>query len=324
LEIRSGAVGVGKGMPMGFIIIAPGINTEAWCRHLLAADPGLDLRVWPDSGDPATVSFALVWQAPPGELQRYPHLRCIASLGAGADHILSDPQLPAGVPVTRVVHDSLSRGMSEYVLATVLSQCRHLWRFQQDQRRARWRRRLPMETAKTCIGIMGLGQLGADAARRLGQHGFPVVGWSRTPKKIEGVAAYAGDNQLRPFLARSQVLVCMLPLTPATRDILNAAAFAALPRGAYLINVARGEHLVEDDLFEALTDDQLSGACLDVFREEPLPESHPFWHHPRITVTPHVASITHPGLVAPQIVANYRRVQNGKPPRNQVDRQRGY
>jgi len=154
--------------------------------------------------------------------------------------------------------------------------------------------------------------------------GFPVSGWSRTPKSIEGVAGFTGDGGLDDFLSGADILICLLPLTPATRGILNRRTLSKLPAGAYLINAARGEHLLEEDLIAALEGGHLSGACLDVFREEPLPESHPFWSHPQVTMTPHVASLTYPRDVAPQIVANYHRVRAGQVPWNVVDLKRGY
>jgi len=174
------------------------------------------------------------------------------------------------------------------------------------------------------VGIMGLGHLGSDAARKLHALGFPVSGWSRTPKSIDGVTGFAGEGDLDTFLSGADILICLLPLTSATQGILNCRTLSKLPAGAYLINAARGEHLMEGDLIAALESGHLSGACLDVFREEPLPESHPFWSHPQVTVTPHVASLTYPRDVAPQIVANYHRVRAGQLPWNIVDLKRGY
>ena len=171
---------------------------------------------------------------------------------------------------------------------------------------------------------MGLGQLGADAAKKLYQLGFQVTGWSRTPKKVDGVQSFAGDGALNDFLSLANVLICLLPLTPATKGILNYKTFEKLPAGSYLINVARGAHLVEQDLLEALETGRISGACLDVFQVEPLPVGHPFWNHPKIIITPHISSLTYPKAVVPQIVENYHRTKLGKPLLNQVDIERGY
>ena len=174
------------------------------------------------------------------------------------------------------------------------------------------------------IGIMGMGQLGADAARKLVQLDFKVAGWSRTPKSIDGVESYAGNEALDDFLSRSDVLICLLPLTAVTRGILNRGLFQKLPAGAYLINVARGAHLIEEDLVTALDAGHLSGACLDVFQTEPLPPDHPFWSHPNIMITPHISSITDPLAVMPQILDNYRSMKTGKPLKHVIDVDRGY
>ena len=174
------------------------------------------------------------------------------------------------------------------------------------------------------VGILGLGQLGADAAQRLTALGFNVAGWSRSRKTLDKIASYWGGDQLGAFLSRTDILICLLPLTPDTRDILNAELFSGLRPGAFLVNPARGEHLVEDDLLAALDGGRLGGACLDVFRTEPLPPGHPFWTHPKITITPHVASLTNPAAVAPGIYANYQRVLAGQAPLYTIDPTRGY
>ncbi len=309
---------------MALLIVAPGVKTDSWKKHLLAQDPTLPIRVWPEVGNPNEIEFALAWNHPLGEFSKFGNLQCIASLGAGVDHVLRDPDLPSHVPVTRVVEPSMPQSMSEYVILAVLSHCRHFDVYRTDQARGRWQPRIPLLAGQTQVGVLGLGQLGGDAARKLTLLGFAVAGWSRTPKKLAGIKTFAGDNELDQFLAQSNILVCLLPLTPATRGILNRRTFDRLPAGAYLINVARGEHLVEEDLLLALESGRLSGACLDVFHKEPLPEDHPFWRHPNIIVTPHISSLTYPRAVAAQIVANYHRIKSGEPPMHVVDRQRGY
>jgi glyoxylate/hydroxypyruvate reductase A len=306
------------------MIVCPGEDLAPWIRSLKGLDPALAIRVWPDVADVTEIEFALVWNHPPGELRRYPNLKCIASLGAGVDRILGDSELPRGVPVTKVVDAALMRAMTEYVALAVLNHYRDMDRYRRDQERQQWAPRFPRPREAMAIGIMGLGQLGADSAAKLRDMGFAVGGWSRTPKQIDGVESFHGSEQLTRFLSRTDVLICLLPLTPQTRGILNRGTFQGLRRGSYVINVARGGHLVEEDLVEALDTGQLSGACLDVFREEPLPARHPFWVHPRILVTPHVSSLTDPDAVAPQILENYRRVMAGDPPLYQVDVERGY
>ena len=309
---------------MAFLIIAPDIKVTSWVKHLTRLEPGIDIRIWPDTGNAEDIEFALSWHHPPGEFNKFKNLKCIASLGAGVDHILADPHLPEGVPITRVVEHSMAQSMSEYVVLAVLNFCRQFDDYRADQAQSQWHPRKPLQAEDLNIGIMGLGQLGEDAAKKLSYLGFPVTGWSQTPKEIEGIKSLAGKDMLDDFLSQARVLICMLPLTSKTKGILNHKMFGKLPAGAYLINVARGEHLVENDLIAALDSGQLAGACLDVFEVEPLPQGHPFWRHPKIVVTPHISSITFPRAVAPQIIENYHRVKSGKKPVNRVDIVRGY
>lgn len=305
------------------ILIIPGkFNANHWKQALLARDPALDIRIWPDTGNCADITFVLVWHYPPGELKKYPHLKCISSLGAGVDHIFKDPELPAQAAIVRVVDPLLIRDMTHYILWAVLQQVRHISLYQQQQQQAQWRPHVPFP--EITIGIMGLGQLGQDAAQRLHALKFSVIGWSRTAKKLPGIECLSGDAEWHAFLKRSAILVNLLPLTPQTENILNEDTFALLPKNAYIINVARGQHLVENDLLTALDSGHLSGACLDVFREEPLPANHPFWHHPKILITPHIASISNPASVAAQIVENYQRSLNNQPLLYQVNRELGY
>jgi glyoxylate/hydroxypyruvate reductase A len=309
---------------MALLIIAPHIKVTSWVKHLSALEPGIEIRIWPEVGDAGEIEFALCWNHPPGELTKYENLKCIASLGAGVDHLTRDADLPDGVPVTRVVEHSMAQSMSEYVVLSVLNYCRHFDAYRSDQDQRSWHPRRPRLAEDTQIGIMGLGQLGADAAIKLSSLGFTVNGWSRTPQNIDGVQCYAAEDGWENFLSRSQILICLLPLTTSTKGILNRKTFDQLPADAYVINVARGHHLVENDLIEALDSGRLAGACLDVFDVEPLPADHPFWSHPKIKVTPHISSITFPEAVAPQIIENYRRAMSGRPLLNVVDLKRGY
>jgi glyoxylate/hydroxypyruvate reductase A len=309
---------------MTMLFMAPKLKGDSWLKHIRRLAPDMDLRVWPAVGDPREIVFVLSWKHPLGELQKFPNLKCIASLGFGVDHILRDPDLPRGVPITRIVDQGMIDAMSEYVIAAVLQHTRQFDLYRQDKAFLTWQARVPMRTEDTRVGIMGLGHLGLDAASKLNRLGFPVFGWSRTPKPVGGLKTFSGDDGLEALLSRADILVCLLPLTPATQGILNQRTFSQLPAGAYVINVARGEHLIEEDLLAFLESGHLSGACLDVFRQEPLPESHPFWTHPRVMVTPHIASLTYPKAVASQIVENYRRVCSGHPPLHVIDRQRGY
>jgi glyoxylate/hydroxypyruvate reductase len=305
------------------MFLSPDDPADAWRAELQARIPELEVRIWPDVGDPDEIEIALVWRPPPGELARYRNLRAILSLGAGIDGLVADPDLP-DVPLARMVDPSLTRTMTEYVLLAVLRHHREFDRFERTQRAREWAYAFPPQAADRRVGIMGLGELGAAAARQLVGHGFHVLGWSRSPKTIEGVVSYAGRSELHAFLHRTEILVCLLPLTADTLGILDAATFAELPHGAFVINVARGQHLVENDLLQALDSGHLAGATLDVFRTEPLPPDSPLWTHSRVLVTPHVASYSVPATAADGVAANVRRVLAGEPPLHLVDRAKGY
>ncbi|HHM23436.1 MAG TPA: glyoxylate/hydroxypyruvate reductase A [Bacteroidetes bacterium] len=308
---------------MALLLLMPGRDTHDWKSKLLAKDPDLDVRIWPDVGKADEILMTVVWNQPPGALKKFKNLRCVASLGAGVDHILADPDLPAGVAVTRIVDEQLNRMMAEYVTLAVLHHYRQFDRYEQHKQRAEWKPEPPPNRGFH-VGVMGLGVIGGHVAQKLSEFGFSVLGWARSRKSLPGIRSFAGDAELGAFASLSNILVCLLPLTPQTRGILNQGLFSMLPRGAYVVNVARGEHLVEEDLLAAIGSGQLSGACLDVFRQEPLPPEHPFWRHPKIMVTPHIASVTQPENVAAQIVENYRRLLQEKPLLHQVDIRRGY
>ncbi len=309
---------------MSLAIICPGRDMNQWISALKARAPQLKIEVWPDIAEPDAVEFALVWKHPAGILAGFPNLRCISSLGAGVDALLQDTGLPAGVPLVRIVDVELKQSMAEYVCLGALQHFRQFDTYLDQQADCSWQARPLRHIGAMRVGILGLGELGSHVAGKLAAVGFQVHGWSRSAKSYKGIRSYCGDEGLAAFLAVSDILVCLLPLTPATGDILNNKLFRQLPTGAYLINVARGEHLVEEDLLAAIDTGHLSGALLDVFREEPLPPEHPFWRHPRIRVTPHIASITNPESAALQILENYHRALSGQPLLHHVDSQRGY
>ncbi|HUC70107.1 MAG TPA: glyoxylate/hydroxypyruvate reductase A [Stellaceae bacterium] len=295
-----------------------------WQGELARLGSELDIRIWPEIGDAAEIEYALVWRPEPGLLASLPNLRLILSLGAGVDHILCDPQLPRDVPIVRLVDPYLTDAMSEYVVLQVLRLHRQDLDYRAQQQAGIWRE-LPQKNAgERPVGILGFGEIGQDAARKLAALGFPVVGWSRAEKTIARFRAHAGAGGLAKLLAGSEIVVCLLPLTPETEGILCASTFAALPRGAGLVNAGRGGHLVEADLIPALDSGQLAAAALDVFRDEPLPPGHPFWRHPRILVTPHIAGITNPTTAAAIVLDNIRRFEEGRPLLNEVDRTQGY
>jgi glyoxylate/hydroxypyruvate reductase len=307
------------------LLFRSSVDSEArWKPQLARLMPELAVRIWPEIGDPAEIDYALVWRPEPGLLASLSHLKLILSLGAGVDHILCDPHLPRGVPIVRLVDPYMTDAMSEYIILQVLRLHRQDLVYRAQEEKGIWLELDQKNAVDRTIGILGSGELGQDAARKLMGLGFDVALWGRREKTMDGLRSYAGTAKLPALLARSEILVCLLPLTPETEGILNASTFAMLPRGAALINAARGGHLIEEDLFAALASGQLSAAVLDVFRDEPLPAGHPLWHHPRVVVTPHVAAATHPPTAAPIILENIRRFEEGRPLLNQVDPARGY
>lgn len=311
---------------MSVAIIAPGLKAEWWERELARNNSDLDIDIWPDISDPGAVEYALAWKPPAGALANFPDLKAVFSLGAGVDHLFIDPDFPKHVKVARVIDPYLSAGMVEYVVLHVLryhknqpaldaQQTAHVW----DDRAHELK-----QTDERRVGILGLGELGRSAGEALAALQFDVSGWSRKPKDLPRIRSFSGPDGLSELLARTDILVCLLPLTPQTEGILCRDLFAQLPAGACLINAARGGHLVEADLIPALDSGQLSHTTLDVFRTEPLPRDHPFWDHPKITVTPHNASITDPRSVARAIVDGIAAVESGETLPNAVDPVLGY
>ena len=253
----------------------------------------------------ADIDVAVCWSPPVGLLARMPGLQLIQSVGAGTDHITRDASLPQ-VPIRRIVDSEMAAGMNAYVAWAVVHGQRHMAGYIASQRRAAWEEAPVVPPGRHCVGLAGLGVLGQSAARALVAIGYQVRGWSRSPKSElpEGVQAFHGDADRAAFLAGCDTLVCLLPLTEDTRGILNAALFAQLPRGAHIVNAGRGAQLAQDDLLAALDSGHIATAVLDAFVQEPLPAQHPFWHHPRITVTPHIATRTGPETIARQTHAN--------------------
>jgi len=298
--------------------------TARWRPLLAELMPEHEFRFWPEIGDPAEIDYAMVWQPPPGLLASLPNLKLICGLGAGIDHLLRDPDLPRHVPIMRLVDPYMTDAMSEFIVLSVLRLHRQDLDYLGQQRAENWEERDQKNACERPVGILGFGTLGQDAGRKLKTLGFPVAGWSRSAKEVTGFAIYAGRQGLDAMLAASEILVCLLPLTAATEGILNAGLFARLPKGAGLVNAGRGGHLTEADLIPALDSEQLSGAVLDVFREEPLPKGHPFWRHPRVVVTPHIAAETHPPTAARIIGDAIRSFAAGLPVDNIVDLTQGY
>ena len=307
---------------MSILIISPSRDTSVWQARFRELYPEEELEIWPDVKNPEQVEVALLWNHPPGILSEYPNLKLISSMGAGVDHILRDPAIPAHLPITRIVDELLSRSMNRYVASCVLHYHRRFVHFGALQKEENWDMSMPEKEIK--IGILGMGELGFEAAKTLASLDFTVFGLTRSGKKAGGEIPCYAEAQMDEFLAQSQVLVCMLPLTEATKGILNRALFDRLPKGACLINAARGAHLIEEDLIPALDSGQLSYAYLDVFREEPLAKGHPFWQREDILITPHIASVTNPNATVPLVMDNIARMRTGKELRFVVDREKGY
>ncbi len=296
----------------------------AWSKALAALMPDLDIRVSPNLGDPAEIETALVWKPPPGEMAALPNLKLIINLGAGVDPLLADPTIPPHIPVARLGDQPMAQMMSQFVTFAVLRHHRDIAMYQRQQRARQWRYELPRPSYECQVGIMGLGLLGGTAARTLAGLGFNVAGWARSPHTIDGVECFHGAPGLAPFLARTDILVVLLPLTKETRHIVGRDALYCLPRGAKLVNCGRGGTVDEAALLAALEDGHIAEATLDVFEQEPLPPDHPFWGMEQVLVLPHTGSIAIPEISARDVVDNIRRVRAGQPLLNVVDRVKGY
>ncbi|MDH5397305.1 MAG: glyoxylate/hydroxypyruvate reductase A [Cyclobacteriaceae bacterium] len=307
---------------MAIVLISSKKDNGAWVEAIKQQAPDLPIEVYPHVSDREKITGALLWAHPAGVLDEFPHLQWVSSLGAGANHILTDPHLPENVLITRVVDENLATDMGRTALMAVLTYENNLRDYFNDQIEKKWRPQFKKQNLT--IGILGLGEMGRAIALDLQKLNFRIWGYSLTKKSLKGVKTFHGPEPPKEFLQGIDVLVSVLPLTSGTRGILNKNLFGALKRGTYLINLGRGEHLHEADLVPAIEKGQLSGAYLDVFCAEPLPEDHPFWIHRKITITPHVASLTNPASASTVIVDNYRRLMAGQPLKYVVDKGRGY
>lgn len=310
---------------MKFLFISIADKAVAWREAILGKFPDATFDIWPDDVvDKASYDYAIVWRPSVGELKTYPNLKGILSLGAGVDGILMDTELPDNIPVVRLVDRCLTEGMSEYVLYWVIHYHRRMGVYLNWSSNGIWKQMRQTDTRDKKVGFLGIGELGSDAARKVAALGFDVAGWSRTEKKIDGITSYYGADGLMPFLNRTEILIILLPLTDATKGIINKETLAALPEGASIINCARGAHVVDEDLIAALDSGHINAATLDVFHVEPLPSDHPYWVHPKVTVTPHIASLTVPSSAADWMEENINLIEAGKPPLNTVDVKKGY
>jgi glyoxylate/hydroxypyruvate reductase A len=310
-------------MRPAFVYKADGQRGQQWAEVFRRDVPEIDFRLWPDIGDAHAVRYLAAWVPPADLATQFPNLELLFSTGAGVDQF-DFAALPPQLTVVRMVEPGIVQGMVEYVTHAVLDLHRDMPAYRRAQQRRQWQP-LQVRTAAECsVGVLGLGSLGQAVLAQLVALGFDAAGWSRSRRDLPGVRCHAGESELDAFLARTQILVCLLPLTDATRGFLNAALFAKLPRGASLVHVGRGPQLAAADLLRALDAGQLAEAVLDVTDPEPLPSSHPLWSHPSVRITPHIASMTQPHTAVRVVIDNLRRHARGEPLVGLVDRARGY
>lgn len=296
----------------------------AWEKVLREAMPEEDLRTDPEADSLDDIDVALFAHRRPGVFPHLSRLKLIVALQAGVDSLLKDPELPSDVPIVRACQPGGDRLIAEFVLMQVMLHHRNMAVFIDDQRSQIWNKLAVALASETRVGFMGVGIIGRACAEIVRDVGFEVAAWTRRPKELPGIESFHGAAGLEPFLARSDIVVNVLPLTADTENILNARLFAALPKGARIINIGRGQHVADEDLIAALDSGHLAGATLDVFRNEPLPPEHPFWVHRKIIITPHTARKSRPQNVAPQVADNIRRLRAGQPLTQIVDRVAGY
>ena len=308
---------------MALLYKADPVRGEQWKRLFAEHAPDIEWRAWPDIGDPQDIRYLAAWQAPDDLETALPNLEVLFALSAGVDQ-LDLAKLPTNLPVVRLLDPGITRGMCEYATFAVLSLHRDMLRYRQQQMARCWQAHLLQPAAKRRVGVMGLGTQAQQILATLQPFGFALSGWARSEHQIEGVDCFAGAGQLPAFLGQCDIVLCVLPLTEQTKGILNRELFQHLPKGAALVNMGRGGHLIEEDLLEALASGQLSAAVLDVLQQEPAAPDHPFWHHPQILLTPHIAAMTQPESAFSVLLENIRRHQRGESMLGQVDRERSY
>ena len=311
--------------PLGTLVFYSDFDDfGTWKEALQAQLPQLQVLPAGAVERPEDVHYAMAWKPPAGFFQQMPNLRLIVNLGAGVDSLVGRPDLPAGIPITRITDPQMARMMAGYVLFAVLRHARDIPHFEQAQRRAAWAYRHPRSPQETTVAVLGLGQLGATAAHEVQRQGFRTLGWSRSPRQIDGVACFSGAETLDGVLGQADIVVLMLPLTPETHGLFDRARLQRLKPGAAFVNVARGALVDQGALTALLANGHIGSATLDVFAREPLPADDPLWAMPQVLVTPHLASVAIPSSSARQIAANILRVAAGEPPDNRIDPARGY
>lgn len=309
---------------MNIIFYSPEKNSQPWLDEIAVALPGADVWAWSPACAQRQADYAVLW-APPVELfdsQR--QLKAVFNIGAGVDALLKLPNLPRAVPIVRLNDTGMAVQMAEYVCHALFRHARGFDAYEASARNHEWKRQRPIDRTLFPVGVMGLGDIGARVAHAIASFDYPTYGWSRSVKSLGGITTFAGSDKLDEFLRCVRVLVCALPLTPETEGILSAQTLSKLKPAGYLINVARGKHLMEDDLLMLLNNGRLAGATLDVFREEPLPAEHAFWSHPKITITPHISAITLRQESVVQIAGKILALQRGQAIAGVVDIARCY
>ena len=310
-------------------VITPTWDTAVWVDAMRKAVPHLEVRGWPELGDIAQIDYAACWLPPAGLLSTLPNLKLMIALGAGVDGILNDPTLPSNIPLLRVVDRDLTSRMSEYIVMHVLMHSREHKRMARNQHDKVWDCFASPTAKEFCVGILGQGALGQDAAHKLLMMGYNVRGWSRRAKTVTGVSCYSGQAELGTFLSGTDILVSLLPATPDTKGIINRNLLSQLSRrgpfgAGIFINVGRGATQNEADILSCLDDGTLNAATLDVFGHEPLPNDSPFWHHPRVTLTPHSAANSDPVEICTYVSQSIAAFEAGQPFMHVVDKKQGY
>ncbi len=310
---------------MNLLFVSKTNQIDIWKKSLESKIPNLNFFTWSkDSNFQEKIDYALVWNPPPGQLHKLPGLKAILSLGAGVDGLLNDPELPNEIPIIRLVDHCLTKGMTEYVVYWTLFHHRQMAKYQQSINSQEWTQLPQADTREKKVGILGAGELGRDAAQALNFLEFDVATWSQSPKTINGVKSFYGPSGLSSVLKHSEILICLLPLTEETRGIINSKTLNQMSRGGVFINCARGAHVIDSDLLAALDSGQLKAATLDVFNDEPLEKSHPFWTKTNIFMTPHIASLTIPSSAAKRIAETIRIIESGGSPAHEIDLIKGY
>lgn len=308
---------------MSILLVCQHRDSKPWYKAFKEKNPDLDIQVYPEVENPDDIEFAISWRHPEGIYKNYPNLKVIASMGAGVHHVLKDQTIPDHVKITRIVDENLTRDMADFALLNTLFHIRNYNFHIAQQQKENWKIKAYQQPQETKVGILGMGVLGQAVAEKLNQNDFQVLGWSKSKKDNKAFKSFT-ENEFDQFMSQLDILICLLPLTEDTQGILNYENLKKLPQGAKLINLARGPHVVDEDLIQLLDEEHLSSAVLDVFDEEPLPKNSPYWSHPKVLVTPHVASMTDPQSVVNQIYENIENMKNGKDLKNQVDRSKKY